>query len=87
MSIVFRLRISLLRGDEVTYGTSTVAASWMAWLGRRCIRIGRAHSIKPVNHLGVCRNHALEFGNSVDDLVHEVDLVADDNCDDVRIPK
>ena len=41
----------------------------------------------PASHLGVCRNHVLEFDISVDDPVHEVDVFVDDNCDDVRIPK
>ena len=82
---VLRRHFSLLRGNR--YGTPTVAASRIAWLGRRRMRIGRANSIKPASYLGVCRSHVLEFRNSVDDLVHQVDVVPDDNCDDVRTPK
>ena len=42
------------------------------------MRIGRANSIKPASHLGVCRSHVFEFGNSVDDLIHETVVVTAD---------
>ena len=67
---VLRLRISPCVGMGT--GTPTVARE-----PDRLVR-PQAHAEwagplhQGASHLGVCRSHVLEFGNSVDDLVHEI---------------